>query len=156
MIFLIEYPSSAINLLWVCQLSISKWLSFRTVSFNCITNVDWVISDDLTNFCFSRFIIFLSSTTSINGLEIKRRCGVPDIPQNLEPALRLENSDHHARIQDRGLASHDVPNTSCKQRYIVPVLWHIIIKSDKDGDVSDAVLQRQIDILNGNVRYRLI
>ena len=87
---------------------------------------------------------------SIRGLGIKRRCGVPDIPHKLEPASLLEDTYHHT-LHDRGLASQEVRNRSCKQRYIVPVVWHVIADSSSHGDVSDAILQRQIDILNGNL-----
>ena len=104
----------------------------------------------------SRFTILVSLTLLINGLEInlsKRRCILTYITRNLEPASRLENSDHHS-LHDRGL-SHDAPNNSCKQRYIVPVVWHVIIDLNKRGDVSDAILRRQIDILNGNLLFRI-
>ncbi|CAB4018960.1 zinc metalloprotease [Paramuricea clavata] len=100
---------------------------------------------------FLRFIIFVSLALLINGLEIslsKRRCILPGITRNLEPASRLENSDHHS-LHDGGLVSYDAPSNSCKQRYIVPVVWHVIIDLNKRGDVLDAILQRQIDILNG-------
>ena len=35
------------------------------------------------------------------------------------------------------------------------LFWHVIIDLNKRGDVSDAILQRQIDILNGNLLFRI-
>jgi hypothetical protein len=108
-------------------------------------------STSIENSLFCRLIIPVSlAISNVHGLEMTRRCILPDIPHNQNPASLPENTDHHS-LNDRGLSSQDVPNRLCKQRYIVPVLWHVISDSSKNGDVSDATLQRQIDILNGNL-----
>ena len=70
--------------------------------------------------------------------------------QDLTP--RMEHLDHHS-LYDRDLVSQDAAKTSCKQKYIVPLVWHVIIDSNKNGDVSDAVLKKQVDILNGNLTH---
>lgn len=79
----------------------------------------------------------------------KRRCLFSD-NANIPSTSHQDNSDHHS-LYDRDLVTNNASNTSCKQRYIVPVVWHVIIDSNKNGDVSDTVLQKQVDILNGNL-----
>ena len=43
----------------------------------------------------------------------------------------------------------DVSRKFCRQKYIVPVVWHVIMGSQNKGDASDDTLRRQVDILNG-------
>ena len=79
----------------------------------------------------------------------KRRCLVIDnLPKHLGLPLLTEKSDQLS-LQDRSVLLHNASDR-CEQRYIIPVVWHIIIDSNMFGDVSDALLQRQVDILNGN------
>lgn len=104
--------------------------------------------------CFCRYIVFLCLVILINGLGIdlpKRRCTLSDDTNIQDLTPRKEHSDHHS-LYDRDLVSQDASNT-CKQKYIVPLVWHVIIDSNKNGDVSDAVLQKQVDILNGNLTH---
>ena len=89
-----------------------------------------------------------------NGLGMnlyKRRCLFSDNANNVDPTTSRQELSYDHSLYDRDLVTDNAINTSCKQRYIVPVVWHVIIDSNKNGDVSDTVLQKQVDILNGNL-----
>ncbi|XP_028397800.1 uncharacterized protein LOC114521531 [Dendronephthya gigantea] len=93
------------------------------------------------------FVGLVLSIISISGLEInlsKRRCLFSHNLNNLPPSVRVSDRQSHNLV-----SAHDQPKGSCQQRYIVPVVWHVIIDSNKLGDVSDVLLQTQVDILNG-------
>ena len=101
-----------------------------------------------------RYIVLLSLAILNSGLGMnlyKRRCLFSDNANNVDAATSRQNNSNHHSLYDRDLVTHNATNISCKQRYIVPVVWHVIIDSNKNGDVSDTVLQKQVDILNGNL-----
>ena len=47
-------------------------------------------------------------------------------------------------------------NLQCKERYLVPIAWHVIYDPQGRGNVSDAMLEKQVKVLNGKRwSYRL-
>ena len=44
-------------------------------------------------------------------------------------------------------------NMQCKERYLVPIAWHVIYDPQGRGNVSDAMLEEQVKVLNSKWWY---
>lgn len=88
---------------------------------------------------------------------MKRTCGVehawenrskslesPYVPQIddylMKNAIQSEDKDAYNALFNR--------NIQCIERYLVPIAWHVIYDPQGRGNVSDAMLEEQVKVLN--------
>jgi len=88
---------------------------------------------------------------------MKRTCGVENARENRP---KSSESPYVPQIDNilmkNAIKSHDKDaynalfnrNMQCKERYLVPIAWHVIYDPKGRGNVSDAMLEEQVKVLN--------
>ena len=87
---------------------------------------------------------------------IKPRCGVEDAresrPKSPVPYVpQIDNILMKNAIQKQDKDAYNAlfnRNMQCKERYLVPIAWHVIYDPQGRGNVSNAMLEEQVKVLN--------
>ena len=89
---------------------------------------------------------------------MKRTCGVQNARENRPKSPEspyvpeIDNILMMNAIQSQDKDAYNAlfnSNLQCKERYLVPIAWHVIYDPQGRGNVSDAMLEKQVKVLNG-------
>ena len=58
----------------------------------------------------------------------------------MKNAIKSQDKDAYNALFNR--------NMQCKERYLVPIAWHVIYDPQGRGNVTDAMLEEQVKVLN--------
>lgn len=58
----------------------------------------------------------------------------------MQNAMKSQDKDAYTALFNR--------NMQCKERYLVPIAWHVIYDPQGRGNVTDAMLEEQVKVLN--------
>lgn len=90
-------------------------------------------------------------------MSFKRKCGVEEYGQVRPPKAALPYvSEIERSLVKNAIQRHDLDaynallnsDLKCKEQYLVPIAWHVIYDSQGKGNVSDAMLEDQLQVLN--------
>lgn len=88
---------------------------------------------------------------------MKRTCGVENTRENRPKSSespyvpQIDNILMNNAIQSHDKDAYNAlfnPSMQCKERYFVPIAWHVIYDPQGRGNVSDTMLEEQVKVLN--------